>query len=97
MTMARSLIQTITTIFNKSSIHLFIHSVIYLFIYLFIHSLINLFIHSFIYSFIHPLDAHFTLRVPGTDPQQSQVYLCVADGVGSWRQYGVDPRQFSHR
>lgn len=26
----------------------------------------------------------------------SQMYLCVADGVGSWRQFGVDPRQFSH-
>jgi hypothetical protein len=35
--------------------------------------------------------------VPSTDGLQSQVYLCVADGVGSWRQYGVDPRQFSHR
>jgi hypothetical protein len=36
-------------------------------------------------------DAHFTLRV------QDQTYLCVADGVGSWRQYGVDPRLYSHR
>ncbi len=27
----------------------------------------------------------------------SQVYMCVADGVGSWRQYGVDPREYSHR
>ena len=27
----------------------------------------------------------------------SYVYLCVADGVGSWRGYGVDPRDFSHR
>lgn len=26
-----------------------------------------------------------------------QVYMCVADGVGSWRQYGVDPREYSHR
>ena len=42
-------------------------------------------------------DAHFTIRVPGSDAEQSQVYLCVADGVGSWRQYGVDPREFSHR
>jgi protein phosphatase PTC7 len=24
-------------------------------------------------------------------------YLGVADGVGSWREYGIDPRQFSHR
>jgi hypothetical protein len=29
------------------------------------------------------------------DSVSSQVYLCVADGVGSWRGYGVDPRQFS--
>ena len=45
-------------------------------------------------------DAHFALRVPA-DPLSSysseQVYLCAADGVGSWRQYGIDPRQFSHR
>ena len=27
----------------------------------------------------------------------SLVYMCVADGVGSWRQYGVDPRKYSHR
>jgi protein phosphatase PTC7 len=26
-----------------------------------------------------------------------QVYMCVADGVGSWRQYGVDPRLYAHR
>ncbi len=25
-----------------------------------------------------------------------QLYMCIADGVGSWREYGVDPRQFSH-
>jgi hypothetical protein len=42
-------------------------------------------------------DAHFTMNVPGTEPDQRLVYLCVADGVGSWRQYGVDPRNFSHR
>jgi protein phosphatase PTC7 len=24
-------------------------------------------------------------------------YLGVADGVGSWREYGVDPRLFSHK
>lgn len=30
-------------------------------------------------------------------PQSSQAFLCVADGVGSWRQYDVDPREFSHR
>lgn len=26
-----------------------------------------------------------------------QLYIGVADGVGSWRQYGVDPRLFSHK
>lgn len=26
--------------------------------------------------------------------RESQVYLCVADGVGSWRQFGVDPREY---
>jgi protein phosphatase PTC7 len=36
-------------------------------------------------------DAHFALRC-----QSDHVYLCVADGVGSWRDYGVDPRLFSH-
>ena len=40
-------------------------------------------------------DAHFAVRFGSKD--SSQVYLCVADGVGSWRQYGVDPRQFSHK
>ena len=50
-------------------------------------------------------DAHFAIRVPGdalapgpSGPGTAeQVYLCVADGVGSWRQYDVDPREFSHR
>lgn len=27
----------------------------------------------------------------------SYIYMCVADGVGSWRQYGVDPRAYSYR
>jgi hypothetical protein len=38
-------------------------------------------------------DAHFALHnnnsLHGGD---GHVYLCVADGVGSWRDYGVDPR-----
>ena len=42
-------------------------------------------------------DAHFAIRVPGLDPPDEQVYLCAADGVGSWRQYGIDPRKFSHK
>ena len=41
-------------------------------------------------------DAHFAIRVPGLDHDE-QVYLCAADGVGSWRQYGIDPRKFSHK
>jgi len=46
-------------------------------------------------------DASFALKVSGKHQptfksQQSQTYLCVADGVGSWRHYGIDPRQFAH-
>lgn len=46
-------------------------------------------------------DAHFVARVKlpdGNDQTlRSLVYLGVADGVGSWREYDVDPREFSHR
>ena len=42
-------------------------------------------------------DAHFVFDAAGDGKNASQTYLCVADGVGSWRQYGVDPRKFSHR
>ena len=49
-------------------------------------------------------DAHFIVSVAGSPKggqgkgqEQKLTYLCVADGVGSWRQYGVDPRNFSHR
>lgn len=42
-------------------------------------------------------DAHFTIRLKGDRVDTSQVYMCLADGVGSWRQYGVDPRAFSHK
>eukprot|EP00595_Chromulina_sp_UTEXLB2642_P003399 CAMPEP_0196766210 /NCGR_PEP_ID=MMETSP1095-20130614/20555_1 /TAXON_ID=96789 ORGANISM="Chromulina nebulosa, Strain UTEXLB2642" /NCGR_SAMPLE_ID=MMETSP1095 /ASSEMBLY_ACC=CAM_ASM_000446 /LENGTH=417 /DNA_ID=CAMNT_0042126961 /DNA_START=455 /DNA_END=1708 /DNA_ORIENTATION=+ len=41
-------------------------------------------------------DAHFVMRVQRSSDLPSQVYFGVADGVGSWRQYGVDPRKFSH-
>ncbi len=50
-------------------------------------------------------DAHFSLTVKGatvpdaqgsSNSQHTHTYLCVADGVGSWRQYGVDPRLFAH-
>lgn len=35
------------------------------------------------------------IQLPVGLPQRdSQVYLCVADGVGSWRQFGVDPRNY---
>lgn len=33
----------------------------------------------------------------GKSSSAVHIYLCVADGVGSWRQYGVDPRAYSHR
>ncbi|KAJ1425476.1 phosphatase 2C-like domain-containing protein [Ochromonadaceae sp. CCMP2298] len=45
-------------------------------------------------------DSHFVLKIPAAGDSassSSQVYLCVADGVGSWRQYGVDPRAYSHK
>ena len=43
-------------------------------------------------------DAHFTLKVNTKHSESlSQVYLGIADGVGSWRQYGVDPKQFAHK
>lgn len=29
--------------------------------------------------------------------EPSQVFIAVADGVGSWRQYGIDPREYSHK
>jgi len=46
-------------------------------------------------------DAHFSIRV-NLEDETDQVlrdvtYFGVADGVGSWRQYGVDPRLFSHK
>ena len=45
-------------------------------------------------------DAHFALKMKSastTAMSSSYIYLCVADGVGSWRQFGIDPRAFSHR
>jgi len=45
-------------------------------------------------------DAHLCLSVPGAaegTESGEQVYMVVADGVGSWRQYGIDPRQFAHK
>lgn len=44
-------------------------------------------------------DAHFAIVVPVRDASNtgSQVYACVADGVGSWAQFGVDPREFAHQ
>jgi len=43
------------------------------------------------------LESHDGYLPLGVVPQSSQAFICVADGVGSWRQYDVDPRQFSHR
>ena len=37
-------------------------------------------------------DAYFVITSPSSD---GMVYAGVADGVGSWREYGVDPREFS--
>ncbi|KAK1734847.1 protein-serine/threonine phosphatase, PP2C family [Skeletonema marinoi] len=44
-------------------------------------------------------DAHFVSTVEMLDESgtnmQKLLYMGVADGVGSWREYGVDPRDFS--
>jgi protein phosphatase PTC7 len=29
------------------------------------------------------------------EPLQELLFMCVADGVGGWREYGVDPRQYA--
>lgn len=46
-------------------------------------------------------DAYFVTAVQMKDKkgdgESDVLYLGVADGVGSWREYGVDPRLFSHR
>lgn len=46
-------------------------------------------------------DAYFVANVELPDEnakgKRSVVYAGVADGVGSWREYGVDPKEFSHR
>lgn len=46
-------------------------------------------------------DAHFVSEVELLDESgtnlQKLLYMGVADGVGSWREYGVDPREFSHK
>ena len=46
-------------------------------------------------------DSHFVTTVLLPDeknkPPRSFMYLGIADGVGSWREYGVDPREFSRR
>lgn len=44
-------------------------------------------------------DAHFISVVPVASGAavRSQSYVCVADGVGSWKQFGIDPREFAHR
>jgi protein phosphatase PTC7 len=46
-------------------------------------------------------DAHFVTRVQLPDETGQRMvdamYLGIADGVGSWREYGVDPKKFSHQ
>jgi protein phosphatase PTC7 len=45
-------------------------------------------------------DAHFVSTVELMDESghmQQLLYMGVADGVGSWREYGVDPRDFSRK
>lgn len=46
-------------------------------------------------------DAYFVSTVKLLDEKGGKArdvtYLGVADGVGSWREYGVDPRLFSHK
>jgi len=45
-------------------------------------------------------DASFIKKIflsDGTNNRSSEIiYTGVADGVGSWKEYGVDPREFSH-
>lgn len=42
---------------------------------------------------------HTTVKLPDEKDKvlREFTYLGVADGVGSWREYGVDPREFAHR
>lgn len=39
-------------------------------------------------------DANFLIEAE-TFSSGKQVYACVADGVGSWRQFGIDPRLYA--
>ena len=43
-------------------------------------------------------DASFVATLPWLHENGDEAtYIGIADGVGSWRQHGVDPREFSHR
>lgn len=46
-------------------------------------------------------DSYFVTTITLPDQKEKTkrqfTYLGVADGVGSWREYGIDPRLFSHR
>jgi protein phosphatase PTC7 len=43
-------------------------------------------------------DASFVLTLPWLHEHGDQAtYVGIADGVGSWREHGVDPREYSHR
>jgi len=43
-------------------------------------------------------DASFVLNLPWPHEHGDEAtYVGIADGVGSWREHGVDPREYSHR
>ncbi len=45
-------------------------------------------------------DAHACVNALGDTKSLSEskhMFLILADGVGSWRQYGIDPRKFAHK
>lgn len=43
-------------------------------------------------------DASFVLTLPWLHENGDEAtYVGIADGVGSWREHGVDPREYSHR
>ncbi len=43
-------------------------------------------------------DASFVTTLPWLHENGDEAtYIGIADGVGSWREHGVDPRQYSHR
>jgi protein phosphatase PTC7 len=47
--------------------------------------------------FVSEVNHHSLGESVGSNNVQHYSYIGVADGVGSWREYGVDPRLFSHK